>query len=459
MTTRSPDPTAIGAGARPPALSPRPPGPGRALVALAVLLLVLAGLSTLLLIGVEVGPVALATGIVLAILPVPVYVALALFVDRFEPEPRRLLAWAFFWGATGATLVALIVNTAGQVAVGGAFGSAVGELYGASLSAPIVEEAAKALVLFAIYRWRRAEFDGVLDGIVYAAMVGLGFAFTENILYYGRTALEGGVPLAATFFVRGVLSPFAHPLFTAVTGIGLGLAALRPGVSRRVLPVLALLGAIFLHSLWNTAAAVGGGLGFLAVYSGVMVPVFFALATVALIALVREGRVLGKYLGPELAGGYLTREDIAVLSSLRARRRALRAARRQGRQAGRARKELHHAATELAFLRRHAARRPDEVDGRLRDEEALHAARLRELRAGAEAAVAVATPQGPRRELRQGDPLTATAAWAEAPGGSGGAPSGLGTPAAAPAAWYADPYRLARLRWWDGGRWTEHTAA
>ena len=56
----------------------------------------------------------------------------------------------------------------------------------------------------------------MLDGIVYAAMVGLGFAFTENILYYGRTALEGGVPLAATFFVRGVLSPFAHPVFTCL---------------------------------------------------------------------------------------------------------------------------------------------------------------------------------------------------------------------------------------------------
>ena len=65
-------------------------------------------------------------------------------------------------------------------------------------------------MLYAIYRWRRHEFDGVLDGIVYAGMVGLGFAFTENVLYYGRTALEGGDVLAATFFVRGVMAPFAH---------------------------------------------------------------------------------------------------------------------------------------------------------------------------------------------------------------------------------------------------------
>ncbi|MBA3421512.1 MAG: PrsW family intramembrane metalloprotease, partial [Thermoleophilaceae bacterium] len=275
MTTPLPQPAGgPTAPSRPvPALRPRRRGPRRALAALGVIVLLLAGLLTLLVIGVEVGPVALVTGLVLAVLPVPIYVGLALFVDRFEPEPPQLLAWAFFWGATGATLIALIVNSAGQLLVGSTFGSAVGELYGASLSAPVVEETAKAVVLLAIYRWRRAEFDGVLDGIVYAAMVGLGFAFTENILYYGRTALEGGVPLAAVFFVRGVLAPFAHPVFTALTGVGLGFAALRPGLSRRVLPVVGLLGAMILHSLWNTSAGVGGGLGFLTVYVVVMLPV------------------------------------------------------------------------------------------------------------------------------------------------------------------------------------------
>ncbi|HEV2061364.1 MAG TPA: PrsW family glutamic-type intramembrane protease, partial [Solirubrobacteraceae bacterium] len=445
-----------------PALRTRRAGPRRSLVAVAVVLLILAGLLTLLLIGVEVGPVALATGLVLAVLPVPIYVALALFVDRFEPEPPRLLAWAFFWGATGATLIALVVNTVGQAVVGGAFGSAVGELYGASLSAPIVEEGAKAVVLFAIYRWRRAEFDGVLDGIVYAAMVGLGFAFCENVLYYGRTALEGGVPLAATFFVRGVLAPFAHPLFTGLTGLGLGLVALRTGTSRRVAPILGLLGAMVLHSLWNTSAGVGGGPGFLAVYVLVMIPVFFALVGVAIGALLREGRVLREYLGLELAGGFLTREDVAVLSSLRARRRALREARSQGPEALRARKELHHAATELAFLRRHAAKRPDDDRERLTHHEAAYAARLRALRSGLALGVpaGIAYTSGP--EPAQGDPLATLptpGAGAQGTGRAGGmaAPDSASAPAA-PAAWYADPYRQARLRWWDGWRWTEHVA-
>ncbi|HEV2773350.1 MAG TPA: PrsW family glutamic-type intramembrane protease [Thermoleophilaceae bacterium] len=416
------------AASRPlPAPGPRRRGPRRALAALGIIALLLAGLLTLLVIGVEVGPVALATGLVLAVLPVPVYVALALFVDRFEPEPPQLLAWAFFWGATGATLIALIVNSAGQALVGSTFGSAVGELYGASLSAPVVEEGSKAIVLLAIYRWRRAEFDGVLDGIVYAAMVGLGFAFAENVLYYARTALEGGVPLAAVFFVRGVLAPFAHPVFTALTGVGLGLVALRPSLSG-LLPAVGLLGAMILHSIWNTSAGVAGGLGFLTVYVGVMVPVFLVLVAVAVGALLRERRVLREYLQPELASGLLSHEDLATLSSLRERRRALQAAKRQGPAARRGVEELHHVATELAFLRRHIARRPQRRGEDLAGREAAYTARLQELRAAL--------------------PLASSAA----------APATAALVAQAPAAWYRDPYGQARLRWWDGWRWTEHTA-
>jgi protease PrsW len=233
----------------------------RMLVALGLLLVVLLGLLVLLFVGFEVGPVALAMGPVLAVVPVPLYVFTALRVDRFEPEAVRLLAGAFCWGATAATFIALVLNTTGRAVVGSSFGSKVGVIYGHSISAPVVEEPAKGGVLFALFRWRRWEFDGLLDGLVFAAMVGLGFAMTENIVYYGRAATEGGGPLAATFFIRGVTSPFAHPLFTAMTGLGLGVAATAAGGARRlVAPVAGLAAAMLLHSLWNhVGARVGRG--------------------------------------------------------------------------------------------------------------------------------------------------------------------------------------------------------
>ena len=149
------------------------------LAGLALVLFASSGFLTLLLLAGELGSAGLAGHAA-----PPRSTSISAWIDRYEPEPPRLLAWAFLWGATGATLIALVVNTTGQAVVGGAFGAAVGQLYGGSLSAPFVEEIVKAAVLYAIYRWRRHEFDGVLDGIVYAGMVGLGFAFTENVLYY-----------------------------------------------------------------------------------------------------------------------------------------------------------------------------------------------------------------------------------------------------------------------------------
>ncbi|MDQ3357260.1 MAG: DUF2510 domain-containing protein, partial [Actinomycetota bacterium] len=142
------------------------------------------------------------------------------------------------------------------------------------------------------------------------------------------------------------------------------------------------------------------------------------------------------------------------------------------REAGRARKELHHAATELAFLRRHAARRPGEGGERLEREEAAYGARLRGLRAGVPLGVPVGGGATSGSEPDRGDPLAGLAAPAvvdprpiaagSSTSGEGSAAEGSGTSPSAPqppAAWYADPYGQARLRWWDGGRWTEHTAA
>ena len=192
---------------------------------IASLIAMLLGLIVLLLIGFETGPVGLLIGMVAATLPVPVYVGLALWNDRYESEPLWMLATAFFWGALVAVFIAFLFNTASSVMVAVVTESqATGEAFGAVISAPIVEESAKAIILFIFFFAKRDEFDGVVDGIVYAAMVGLGFAMTENIQYYGRAAFSEGPGLTGVFILRGTLAPFSHPLFTSLTGIGLGLA-------------------------------------------------------------------------------------------------------------------------------------------------------------------------------------------------------------------------------------------
>jgi hypothetical protein len=211
--------------------------------------------------------------------------------------------------------------------------------------------------------FRRREIDGIVDGIVYAGLVAAGFAFTENILYLGRAFAEEsvatqGAGVAAVLILRGVLSPFAHPLFTSMIGIGVGLAAPCRTVGARVAWVLGgYLLAVALHALWNGAATFGGSSAFFAVYGTVMVPVFIALLMLVIWQRRREQRVVAEQLPGFAAAGWIAPSEIELLASL-AGRRGWRAAvrRRSGRAAAGAVAEYQAAVTEMAFIRSRIAR-------------------------------------------------------------------------------------------------------
>ena len=228
---------------------------------IAALIALLLGLIVLFLIGVETGPVAFLIGMVCAMLPVPIYLILVIWIDRYESEPLWMLATAFFWGALVAVFFAFLINTVSGAAVEIMTNDAVaGRTFGAVISAPIVEEISKAIILLIFFFWKNDEFDGVIDGIVYAAMVGLGFAMTENILYYGKAVMQGGTEtLTLVLVIRGALSPFAHPMFTAMTGIGLGLARQSRNLFVKLfVPIVGILTAISMHSIWNASAVFFG---------------------------------------------------------------------------------------------------------------------------------------------------------------------------------------------------------
>jgi RsiW-degrading membrane proteinase PrsW (M82 family) len=323
----------------------------------------------------ELGPWAFGVGVAVAVVPVPVYVLLALWLDRYEPEPPRMLATTFLWGASVAVGVALVANSAADAAARLVIGDAAG-LATAVLWAPVVEEVAKGAALLVVFAQARDEFDNVTDGVVYAAMVGLGFAMTENVLYYGRAVTDGPEASLAAFLLRGVAAPFAHPLFSAMLGIGLGIARERSTAGTPVLlPLAGLAAAVLLHAAWNLAAGLGDV--FPAVYLLVMVPVFLGTLAVVRGSLRREARVIREQLAPFRDDGTLSDEELDALCTLGGRTAALlRAARRGGVAGWRRRTAFHRTATELAFHRWRLSR-----DGRgAVHVEEVHVVRLRELR-------------------------------------------------------------------------------
>ncbi|MGH8971151.1 MAG: PrsW family intramembrane metalloprotease, partial [Actinomycetes bacterium] len=186
------------------------------LVVFLVVLMALSGLLVLAALTTSTGLLGFLIGSCLALLPLPVVLAAYRWLDRYEPEPPGLLAFAFFWGATVAALVASVLNTASTVIVARTSGPEEGMAATAVLVAPVVEEAVKGAGVLLVLLFRRREFDGLVDGIVLAGLVGVGFAFTENILYFGRAFLQGSEELGTTggffavgitFVLRGVLSP------------------------------------------------------------------------------------------------------------------------------------------------------------------------------------------------------------------------------------------------------------
>jgi protease PrsW len=315
-------------------------------------LVCLGALAILAVLALSGAPRTLVLATVLAALPVGPLVACYLWLDRYEPEPRTLLAAGLLWGCFVATAAALVIQ-----GVGG-FVLAFTDRQSLTVVAPVTEEASKGLFLVLLLWWRRAELDGVLDGIVYAGMVGIGFAFTENILYlaaaYNGTdgAGPGGTEaLTGTFVVRCLLSPFAHPLFTTFTGIGVGIAVnARSSGGRFLWPLIGYGCAVVAHGIWNTSTVYGID-NFVVTYVVLMAPAFVALTGLAVWSRRSERRMRTAALSDAAQRGLLPASDVRWVVDLDARRRSRANARRLGGRAGeRAMRDYQQAAVELGFL-------------------------------------------------------------------------------------------------------------
>jgi RsiW-degrading membrane proteinase PrsW (M82 family) len=331
-------------------------------LAIAALLLVFVGVYFL-----TIRPMGLGTSLVAAtcaLVPVSIVITAVWWLNRYTPQPRITLVYAFVWGIAGAVGLTFVI--------GGAFttwitpddaNETVSEFIGAVIQAPIVEESMKSAGLIALLIWGRRFISGPIDGVVYAALIGGGFAFTENILYFGQAftqAQAAGTTDAfwQTFLLRGLLSPFAHVSFTSLCGLALGIAA-----ERRALMLYFGLGAgglslgMCLHALWNGSTFLiqvdpaHPMAGFLRYYLTVQVPIFVLLAGIMAFLRLRERRIVRRHLSDYGRAGWFAPNEVDVLVSMRGRRRAERWAGGHGQVARTAMHDLILAAVELAMNR------------------------------------------------------------------------------------------------------------
>jgi RsiW-degrading membrane proteinase PrsW (M82 family) len=334
----------------PPHLPTWPPTVRKVGAPLAVIigLTVIVGLLMILLTATN--PVGTTIGFVLSSIAITVVVLSYLWLDRWEPEPPRLLILAFLWGAS----VAIILSLALELWADAVFLPTPGLPEGfesTALRAPLIEEAAKGLFLLIMMTGRRRhELNSLTDCLVYAGLIGAGFAWFEDVLY-----IANGENLAAslvTAALRLVMAPFAHSLFLSMLAVGVYFALKQRHLLGKLLCILAgYIGAVTMHALWNGSSVIGIEAYFL-VYLLWMVPVFGFAVWLAVKSRRREQQVVALKLPNMVAANLITANEASWLGSLRSRKLAIGEARRHGgKDAGKSVKAFATQVVELAFVR------------------------------------------------------------------------------------------------------------
>jgi RsiW-degrading membrane proteinase PrsW (M82 family) len=298
----------------------------------------------------------------LSFIPALLCATMVYWLDRYEKEPRILLGMVFGWGAVIAILGAVVAQgflTGVMTAAGGSEQAA--DFAGMAVFAPVTEESLKGIAVLLVFLVLRREFDSVLDGIVYAAVVALGFAATEDLFYlYGEFTEKGMDGMLGLFVLRIVMGIWDHPFYTSFIGIGLAMSRLsRSTFVRWVAPPVGWCLALGFHGLHNTLATLSEGTPGLAVlmllvdWSGWL---FMSILIFVLIR--REGRLVGTQLKEEMDAGRLSPEQYRTASSSWARMGARLRALFRGRMG--ATRRFYQVCGELAHKKEQLARLGDE---------------------------------------------------------------------------------------------------
>jgi protease PrsW len=301
--------------------------------------------------------------VLLALYAAPLFV-LIYYLDLYEREPWSVAIAAFLWGAFAATALSLAAGGWNEL-IARLLGPDAAQRWLPALGAPVIEEFLKGAGIVLLYLIVRDEVDDAMDGFVYGALCGLGFAVVEDIVYF--MAAFGGTPRGVLqgFYVRVLSSGlYGHVLYTGLVGMAIGIVVSRrePAPLRGRLRTAAGIAALAVlgHVLWNSPLLNFGptppieGAKWLLVTLGLAVKglPFLLFVVIALrLARRREERWLRTALAAEIGGEGLTVDEYEALRDPRRRRAAVLAMRRRaGAPAATLLARLQHEQIDLAML-------------------------------------------------------------------------------------------------------------
>ena len=253
-----------------------------------------------------------------AITPIVIYIAFFWWLDRYEREPLWLLGLTFVYGG----IIGIFLGVMGSAYLVRIF-EVKSFLVLAGLIAPVTEEPAKGLVL--LFLLSSKNFDNTTDGLLYGAVAGLGFAATENFLYFLNAYDAGGEQLWwQLVFVRGLFTALMHSSATATLGAFLGWARYRRTADKRKAFSVGLLLAIGIHAAFNSAvvyADINGTTSFRLAALGLVPLLGLVLFFVTQRSLHGEHRIIVAELREEAERGRIPAEHAEILPFWRRRRR------------------------------------------------------------------------------------------------------------------------------------------
>lgn len=270
-----------------------------------------------------------------AVIPVVFTLVLVWIIDYWEPETISLYIFAFLWGGGVSILLGGSINDFASTRL---LPQLISEddlvynisRYTASWVAPISEEIVKGMGIIMIFVLFRRYFNGPIDGIVYGALIGAGFGFTENILYFVRDYEF----LSEVFTVRFLDGPLSHDTYSALFGFFIGFAE----YSRRKLAVVwwmipALLTSALFHFI-NNDAVYWEGMTYTKYKILVNVPLTIVALCCVIFARIYEKRIVVSGLEGYVRAGLVARHEVVMIERVKNRRQALVWAEYQSRKLG-----------------------------------------------------------------------------------------------------------------------------